>query len=65
MTAFAVDMLKACNEMEQYFFKGYWGDDMKLLVFKGSRLEDPEQHWFLCDVFWNVKKVMDNDIKMA
>ena len=25
------------------------GDCMKLPIFKGSRLEDPEQHWFLCD----------------
>ena len=41
------------------------GDDMKLLVFKGSRLEDPEQHWFLCEAMWNVKQVTDDDIKMA
>ena len=40
------------------------GDDMKLPVFKGTRLEDPEQHWFLCDIVWNVKKVIDDDIKM-
>lgn len=41
------------------------GDDIKLPVFKGSRLEDPEQHWFLCDVVWDVKQVTDDDIKMA
>ena len=41
------------------------GDDMKLPVFKGTRLEDPEQHWFLCEVVWNVKQVIDDDIKMA
>ena len=41
------------------------GDDMKLLVFKGSRLEDPEQHWFLCEAVWSVKQVIDDDIKMA
>ena len=41
------------------------GDDMKLLVFKGSGLEDPEQHWFLRDAVWNVKQVTDDDIKMA
>ena len=41
------------------------GDDMKLPVFKGSRLEDPEQHWFLCETMWSVKQVIDDDIKMA
>lgn len=41
------------------------GDDMKLPAFKGTRLEDPEQHWFLCEVVWSVKQVIDDDIKMA
>ena len=41
------------------------GDDMKLPVFKGSGLEDPEQHWFLCEVVRSVKQVIDDDIKMA
>ena len=41
------------------------GDDMKLPVFKGSRLEDPKQHWFLCEVVWSAKKVIDDDINMA
>lgn len=41
------------------------GDDMKLPVFKGTCLEDPEQHWFLCEVVWSVKQVIDDDIKMA
>ena len=40
------------------------GDDLKLLVFKGTRLEDPKQHWFLCEDVWNVKQVIDDDIKM-
>ena len=39
-------------------------DDMKLLVFKGTGLEDPEHHWFLCEAIWNVKQVIDDDIKM-
>ena len=38
---------------------------MKLLIFKGSGLEDPEKHWFLCEVVWSVKQVIDDDIKMA
>lgn len=41
------------------------GDDMKSPVFKGTRLEDPKQHWFLCEVVWNVKQVIDDDIQMA
>ena len=41
------------------------GDDIKLPFFKGTGLEDPEQHWFLCEVVWNVKQVIDDDIKMA
>lgn len=41
------------------------GDDMKLPIFKGSVLEDPEQHWFLCDAMWNVKQVTNDAIKMA
>ena len=41
------------------------GDDMKLPIFKGSSLEDPKQHWFLCEVVWSVKQVIDDEIKMA
>ena len=41
------------------------GDNMKLPVFKGTGLEDPEQHWFLCNVVWSVKQVVDDAIKMA
>ena len=40
-------------------------DDIKLPIFRGSRLEDPKQHWFLCEVVWNVKLIQDNDVKMA
>ena len=25
------------------------GDDIKLPIFNGNGLEDPEQHWFLCE----------------
>lgn len=41
------------------------GDDMKLPIFKGLGLEDPKQHWFLCDAVWSGKQVIDDDIKMA
>ena len=40
-------------------------DNIKLPVFRGTRLEDPYQHWFLCKVVWSIKQVTDNDIKMA
>ena len=40
-------------------------DDMKLPVFRGAGLEDPEQLWFFCEVVWHVKQVVDDNIKMA
>ena len=40
-------------------------DDIKLPIFRGTGLEDLEQHWFLCEAVWNVKQVQNNDIKMA
>ena len=30
------------------------GDDIKLPIFNGNGLEDPEQHWFICEVVWIV-----------
>ena len=39
-------------------------DDMKLPVFRETGLEDPKQHWFLCEAVWNVKQVTNDDIKM-
>ena len=41
------------------------GNFMKLPVFKGLGLEDLEHHWFLCEVVWSMKQVIDDDIKMA
>ena len=40
-------------------------DEIKLPIFKGFGLEDLDQHWFLCKAVWSIKKVTDNDIKMA
>ena len=40
-------------------------NDIKLPVFRGTGLEDPNQHWFLCEAVWNIKQVIDNDVKMA
>ena len=28
--------------------------DIKLPIFNGNGLKDPEQHWFLCEVVWTV-----------
>ena len=30
------------------------GADIKLPIFNGNGLEDPEQHWFLCEAMWTV-----------
>ena len=39
------------------------GDDIKLPIFQGTRAEDPYQHYFLCEVVWNIKQVQSDDIK--
>ena len=40
-------------------------DDIRLPVFRGTGLEDPEQHCFVCEVVWNIKQVTDDAIKIA
>ena len=40
-------------------------DDIKLPIFRGTGLEDPKQHWLLCEAVWKVKKAQDDAIKMA
>ena len=40
-------------------------DDIKLPIFNGNELEDPEQHWFLCEVVWIVRQIQDENIKKA
>ena len=40
-------------------------DDIKLPVFRGTGLEDPGQHQFLCEAVWSINQVTDKDIKMA
>ena len=32
-------------------------NDIKLSIFIGNWLEDPKQHWFLCEVVWTVRQV--------
>ena len=41
------------------------GSDIKLPRFNGNGLEDPEQHWFLCEVVCIVRQVLDEAIKKA
>ena len=33
------------------------GSDIKLPIFNGNGLEDPEKHWFLCEVVCNVARI--------
>ena len=39
------------------------GDDIKLPLFQGNGVEDPEQYWLLREAVWTLKKVQDDDIK--
>ena len=39
------------------------GDDTKLPLFHGNGTDDPKQYWFLCEVVWTVRQVMDDDVK--
>ena len=39
------------------------GDDIKLPIFRGIGTKDPDQHFFLCEVVWNIKQVQNDDIK--
>jgi hypothetical protein len=38
-------------------------DEMRLPVFRGDGSEDPDQHWFLCEVVWKIKQVTDEVVK--
>jgi hypothetical protein len=38
-------------------------DEMRLPIFRGDGSEDLDQHWFLCDVVWNIKNVTDEAVK--
>ena len=41
------------------------GTDLRLPTFNGNGTEDPEKHWFLCEVLWMVCLVHNADIKKA
>jgi hypothetical protein len=38
-------------------------DEMRLPIFRGDGSEDPDQHWFLCEVVWNIKNITDEAVK--
>jgi hypothetical protein len=38
-------------------------DEMRLPIFRGDGSEDPDQHWFLCEVILNIKNVTDEAVK--
>jgi hypothetical protein len=38
-------------------------DEMRLPIFRGDGSEDPDQHWFLCEVVWSIKQVSDEAVK--
>jgi hypothetical protein len=40
-------------------------DDMRLPTFRGDGSEDPDNHWFLCEVLWSINNVTDEDVKRA
>jgi hypothetical protein len=40
-------------------------DEMRLPIFRGDGSEDPDQHWFLCEVVWSIKNVNDEAVKRA
>jgi len=40
-------------------------DEMRLPTFIGDGSEDPNQHWFLCEVVWSIKNVTDEAVKQA
>ena len=41
------------------------GTDIRLPTFNGNGVEDPEQHWFLCEAVWMVHQVHNADIRKA
>ena len=40
-------------------------NDIKLPIFNGNGLEDPKQHWFLCEAMWTVQHDRDESIKKS
>ena len=45
--------------------KSMVGEDIRLPTFNGNGVEDPDQHWFLCEVVWMVRQVHSMDLNKA
>ena len=41
------------------------GDKMKLPIFHGNDSDNPEQYWFLCEVIWTARQIVDDDVKKS
>ena len=39
------------------------GNEMKLPIFNGNGIDDPEQYWFLCEAIWTTRQTTDDDVK--
>ena len=39
------------------------GEKMKLPIFHGNGIEDPQQYWFLCEAIWTARQTIDDDVK--
>jgi hypothetical protein len=37
--------------------------EMRLPIFRGDGSKYPDQHWFLCEVVWDIKNVTDEAVK--
>ena len=41
------------------------GTEIKVPIFNGNGLDDPKQHWFICEVVWIVRQIQYENIKKA
>ena len=55
-------ILQVCSRTLLYIGAG-WVMISSCLFFRGTGVEDPDQHFFICEVVWNIKQVQNDDIK--
>ena len=41
------------------------GTEIKLPIFNRNGLEDPKQHWFICEFLWILRQIQDENVKKA
>ena len=39
------------------------GNEMKLPIFHGNDIDDPQQYWFLCKEIWTARQTVDDTVK--